>query len=81
MTNTDGSWQYTPTTPLVDGEHQFDPGNGSGGNASAIVDDITVNSTGALPQLLQVVDDVETGGSRVLREGDVTNDSRGTAGW
>ncbi|WP_407196947.1 Ig-like domain-containing protein [Enterobacter cloacae] len=80
VTNTDGSWQYTPTTPLADGEHQFatqvtDPA----GNASAIVDDITVNvSTGAsYLQLLQVVDDVqETGGSRVLREGDVTNDSQ-----
>src|SRR5690606_38226515 len=23
VTNTDGSWQYTPTTPLADGEHQF----------------------------------------------------------
>ncbi|WP_316389767.1 Ig-like domain-containing protein [Enterobacter cloacae] len=80
VTNTDGSWQYTPTTPLADGEHQFatqvtDPA----GNASAIVDDITVNvSTGAsYLQLLQVVDDVqETGGSRVLREGEVTNDSQ-----
>ena len=80
VTNTDGSWQYTPTTPLADGEHQFatqvtDPA----GNASAIVEDITVNvSTGAsYLQLLQVVDDVqETGGSRVLREGDVTNDSQ-----
>ncbi|EOG3604945.1 Ig-like domain-containing protein [Enterobacter cloacae] len=80
VTNTDGSWQYTPTTPLADGEHLFatqvtDPA----GNASAIVDDITVNvSTGAsYLQLLQVVDDVqETGGSRVLREGDVTNDSQ-----
>ncbi|HAS1097867.1 TPA: hypothetical protein I3789_004438, partial [Enterobacter cloacae] len=80
VTNTDGSWQYTPTTPLADGEHQFatqvtDPA----GNASAIVDDITVNvSTGAsYLQLLQVVDDVqETGGSRALREGEVTNDSQ-----
>ncbi|WP_191185269.1 Ig-like domain-containing protein [Enterobacter sichuanensis] len=80
VTNTDGSWQYTPTTPLADGEHQFatqvtDPA----GNSSAIVDDITVNvSTGAsYLQLLQVVDDVqEAGGSRVLREGDVTNDSQ-----
>ncbi|HDC4434798.1 TPA: Ig-like domain repeat protein [Enterobacter cloacae] len=80
VTNTDGSWQYTPTTPLADGEHQFatqvtDPA----GNASAIVEDITVNvSTGAsYLQLLQVVDDVqETGGSRVLREGDVINDSQ-----
>ncbi|HDT6566202.1 TPA: Ig-like domain repeat protein [Enterobacter cloacae] len=80
VTNTDGSWQYTPTTPLADGEHLFatqvtDPA----GNASAIVDDITVNvSTGAsYLQLLQVVDDVqETGGSLVLREGDVTNDSQ-----
>ncbi|HCR5077438.1 TPA: Ig-like domain repeat protein [Enterobacter hormaechei subsp. xiangfangensis] len=80
VTNPDGSWQFTPSTPLVDGEHQFatqvtDPA----GNASAIVDDITVNvSTGAsYLQLLQVVDDVqEAGGSRVLRDGEVTNDSQ-----
>jgi len=80
VTNPDGSWQFTPSTPLVDGEHQFatqvtDPA----GNSSAIVDDITVNvSTGAsYLQLLQVVDDVqETGGSRVLRDGEVTNDSQ-----
>ena len=80
VTNPDGSWQFTPSTPLVDGEHQFatqvtDPA----GNSSAIVDDITVNvSTGAsYLQLLQVVDDVqEAGGSRVLRDGDVTNDSQ-----
>ncbi|MEH3480425.1 Ig-like domain-containing protein [Enterobacter cloacae] len=80
VTNPDGSWQFTPSTPLVDGEHQFatqvtDPA----GNSSAIVDDITVNvSTGAsYLQLLQVVDDVqEAGGSRVLRDGEVTNDSQ-----
>ncbi|MFB4696752.1 Ig-like domain-containing protein [Enterobacter hormaechei subsp. xiangfangensis] len=80
VTNPDGSWQFTPSTPLVDGEHQFatqvtDPA----GNASAIVDDITVNvSTGAsYLQLLQVVDNVqEAGGSRVLRDGEVTNDSQ-----
>ncbi|ELX8366329.1 Ig-like domain-containing protein [Enterobacter hormaechei subsp. xiangfangensis] len=80
VTNPDGSWQFTPSTPLVDGEHQFatqvtDPA----GNASAIVDDITVNvSTGAsYLQLLQVVDDVqEAGGYRVLRDGEVTNDSQ-----
>jgi len=80
VTNPDGSWQFTPSTPLVDGEHQFatqvtDPA----GNASAIVDDITVNvSTGAsYLQLLQVVDDVqEAGGSRALRDGEVTNDSQ-----
>ena len=80
VTNPDGSWQFTPSTPLVDGEHQFatqvtDPA----GNASAIVDDITVNvSTGAsYLQLLQVVDDVqEAGGSRVLGDGEVTNDSQ-----
>ncbi|MBT1772565.1 Ig-like domain repeat protein [Enterobacter hormaechei subsp. xiangfangensis] len=80
VTNPDGSWQFTPSTPLVDGEHQFatqvtDPA----GNASAIVDDITVNVyTGAsYLQLLQVVDDVqEAGGSRVLRDGEVTNDSQ-----
>ncbi|WP_193132380.1 Ig-like domain-containing protein [Enterobacter hormaechei] len=80
VTNPDGSWQFTPSTPLVDGEHQFatqvtDPA----GNASASVDDITVNvSTGAsYLQLLQVVDDVqEAGGSRVLRDGEVTNDSQ-----
>ncbi|WP_414946766.1 Ig-like domain-containing protein [Enterobacter hormaechei] len=80
VTNPDGSWQFTPSTPLVDGEHQFatqvtDPA----GNASAIVDDITFNvSTGAsYLQLLQVVDDVqEAGGSRVLRDGEVTNDSQ-----
>ncbi|WP_337265206.1 Ig-like domain-containing protein, partial [Serratia sp. MMO-151] len=82
VTSPDGSWVYTPTTALPDGNYQFatevtDKAGNSSGKVEGIA--ITVDTVPGDLKLLQVVDNVEPdGGSRLLNNGDVTNDSTPT---
>ncbi|WP_125828858.1 Ig-like domain-containing protein, partial [Serratia oryzae] len=79
VTNTDGSWDYTPTTELQDGNYQFATEvTDKAGNSSGRVDGIaiTVDTKPGDLKLLQVIDNAEPdSGSRLLNNGDVTNDS------
>jgi len=79
VTNTDGSWVYTPTTALPDDNYQFATEvTDKAGNSSGRVDGIaiTVDTKPGDLKLQQVIDNVEPdSGSRLLNNGDVTNDS------
>ncbi|WP_197091854.1 Ig-like domain-containing protein, partial [Serratia oryzae] len=79
VTNTDGSWEYTPTTELQDGNYQFATEvTDKAGNSSGKVDGIaiTVDTKPGDLKLLQVIDNAEPdSGTRLLNNGDVTNDS------
>ncbi|WP_115460464.1 Ig-like domain-containing protein, partial [Enterobacillus tribolii] len=82
VTNTNGSWTFTPDTALDDGTYTFATQvTDKAGNSSAKVDDIsvTISTEPGDLKLIQVIDDVkEENGSRPLTNGEATNDSMPT---
>ncbi|EDR8530439.1 BapA prefix-like domain-containing protein [Salmonella enterica] len=83
--NSDGTWSFTPQTPLANGSHTFtlsatDPAGNSSAVSSGFV--LTIDATPpAAPQtpiLTSVVDDVAGGVTGNLANGQITNDNRPT---
>jgi hypothetical protein len=77
----DGTWSYTPTTPLDDGPHSITFSNedaaGNEGPPSAPFELVVDTAPPAAPVLGGVEDDVE-GDTGPLSDGDLTNDTRPT---
>ncbi|WP_080211959.1 BapA/Bap/LapF family large adhesin [Salmonella enterica] len=80
--NSDGTWSFTPQTPLANGSHTFtlsatDAAGNSSPNSTAFT--LTVDTTAPqTPILTSVVDDVAGGVTGNLANGQITNDNRPT---
>ncbi len=73
-----GNWEFTPTTPLVDGPHDFstevlDPAGNSSGQGNPT--HITIDTSGVIVSITHVIDDVGSITGDIALHG-VTDDTR-----